>query len=63
MLSGRIFFYAIGAGAVDFHRPIRVIVRDAFARAGLPYPNPHSFRETHVTLGKEKSKSWAEMQA
>jgi integrase/recombinase XerD len=43
--------------------PIRAIVRDAFARAGLPYPNPHSFRETLVTLGKEKCKSWAEMQA
>ena len=37
--------------------PIRVIVRDAFAWAGLPYPNPHSFRETLVTLGKENAKA------
>jgi integrase/recombinase XerD len=43
--------------------PIRAIVRDAFARAGIPYPNPHSFRETLVTLGKEKCKILAEMQA
>lgn len=43
--------------------PIRGIVRDAFEKAGLPYPNPHSFRETLVTLGKDKCKSWAEMQA
>jgi len=35
------------------YRPIRTIFREAFERAGLPYPNPHSFRETIVALGRE----------
>jgi hypothetical protein len=30
--------------------PIRSIFRDAFARAGLPYFNPHSFRNTLAQL-------------
>jgi integrase len=33
--------------------PIRGIFRDAFVRAGLPYFNPHSFRNTLVQLGQE----------
>jgi len=33
--------------------PIRTIFRDAFAAAGLPYFNPHSFRNTLVRLGQE----------
>jgi integrase len=33
--------------------PIRAIFRDAFVRAGLPYFNPHSFRNTLVQLGQE----------
>jgi integrase/recombinase XerD len=32
--------------------PIRKIFRQAFAGAGLPYFNPHSFRDTLVQLGK-----------
>ncbi|HVK80684.1 MAG TPA: tyrosine-type recombinase/integrase, partial [Verrucomicrobiae bacterium] len=32
--------------------PIRAIFRDAFAIAGLPYFNPHSFRDTLVQLGE-----------
>ena len=32
--------------------PIRRIFREAFARAGLPYANPHSFRDTLVQLGQ-----------
>jgi integrase len=43
--------------------PIRAIFRIAFARAGLPYPNPHSFRETLAALGREVCASLAEMQA
>jgi integrase len=43
--------------------PIRAIFREAFARAGLPYPNPHSFRETLAALGRDLCTSLAEMQA
>jgi integrase len=37
--------------------PIRRIFREAFIRAGLPYFNPHSFRNTVVQLGEEKCKT------
>ncbi|MBW2647531.1 MAG: site-specific integrase [Deltaproteobacteria bacterium] len=33
--------------------PIRTIFCDAFVSAGLPYFNPHSFRNTLVQLGEE----------
>jgi len=33
--------------------PIRTIFRNAFVSAGLPYFNPHSFRNTLVQLGEE----------
>ena len=33
--------------------PIRTIFREAFSSAGLPYFNPHSFRNTLVHLGQE----------
>ncbi len=33
--------------------PIRTIFRYAFTTAGLPYFNPHSFRNTLVQLGQE----------
>jgi len=33
--------------------PVRAIFRGAFARAGLPYFNPHSFRNTLVQLAYE----------
>ena len=33
--------------------PIRAIFREAFICAGLPYFNPHSFRNTLVQLGQE----------
>ena len=36
--------------------PIRTIFREAFASAGLPYFNPHSFRNTLVQLGQEVCK-------
>jgi integrase len=37
--------------------PVRTIFREAFTRAGLPYFNPHSFRNTLVQLGQEICKS------
>jgi integrase len=37
--------------------PIRTIFREAFAHAGLPYFNPHSFRNTLVQLGQEVCKT------
>lgn len=46
--------------------PIRKVFRDAFALAGLPYFNPHSFRKTLVQLGQrlcqspEEFKAWSQ---
>jgi len=37
--------------------PIRTIFRKAFVRSGLPYFNPHSFRNTLVQLGQEVCKT------
>ena len=37
--------------------PIRSIFREAFERAGLPYFNPHSFRNTLAQLGEEVCKT------
>jgi integrase len=37
--------------------PIRTIFREAFAAAGLPYFNPHSFRNTLVRFGQELCKT------
>ena len=37
--------------------PIRGIFREAFLSAGLPYLNPHSFRNTLVRLGQDLCKS------
>ncbi len=45
---------------------IRTIFRDAFEAADLPYYNPHSFRNTLVTLGQticqspEEYKAWSQ---
>ncbi len=46
--------------------PIRTIFRTAFATAGLPYFNPHSFRKTLALLGEkvcqtpEQFKAWSQ---
>jgi integrase len=46
--------------------PIRKIFHEAFVRAGLPYFNPHSFRNTLVQLGQsvcktpEQFKAWSQ---
>lgn len=42
---------------------IRTIFRDAFTSAGLPYFNPHSFRNTLVRLGQEVCKTPEEFKA
>jgi integrase len=43
--------------------PIRGIFRNAFQHAGLPYFNPHSFRNTLVGLGQDLCKSPEEFKA
>jgi len=47
----------IAAGLSQEHwsnaSPIRTIFKEAFERAGLPYFNPHSFRNTLAQLGEE----------
>ncbi len=43
--------------------PIRGIFREAFLRVGLPYFNPHSFRNTLVRLGQDRCKSPEEFKA
>ena len=46
--------------------PIRKIFKEAFERAGLPYFNPHSFRNTLIQLGQkncpdiETMKAWSQ---
>jgi integrase len=46
--------------------PIRMIFKEAFAAAGLPYFNPHSFRKTLALLGgelcqtPEQYKAWSQ---
>ena len=37
--------------------PIRAVFREAFSNAGLPYFNPHSFRNTLVQLGQSRCKN------
>lgn len=61
-------FTAIGLSREGWSNagPIRTIFRDAFAAAGLPYFNPHSFRNTLVQLGErlcttpESFKAWSQ---
>lgn len=43
--------------------PIRGIFREAFQNVGLPYFNPHSFRNTLVQLGQDLCKSPEEFKA
>jgi integrase/recombinase XerD len=43
--------------------PIRTIFKEAFAAAGLPYFNPHSFRKTLALLGGQICKSPEEYKA
>lgn len=43
--------------------PIRKIFREAFAGAGLPYFNPHSFRDTLVQIGKQRCQTPEQFEA
>ncbi len=43
--------------------PIRKVFRESFARAGLPYFNPHSIRKTLARLGEEVCNSPEEFKA
>ena len=43
--------------------PIRTIFKEAFEAAGLPYFNPHAFRNTLVQLGERKCKTPEEFKA
>ena len=58
-------FEASGLGRTHWSSatPIRSIFRDAFERAGLPYFNPHSFRNTLVRLGQDVCKTPEEFKA
>ncbi len=61
-------FEAVGLASKHWSNatPIRKIFKDAFARAGVPYFNPHSFRNTLVQLGQricqtpEQFKAWSQ---
>lgn len=61
-------FQAIGLSREGWSsaEPIRSIFREAFTAAGLPYFNPHSFRNTLVQLGErtcttpESFKAWSQ---
>jgi integrase len=52
-------FAAAGLGRKHWSNasPIRTIFREAFVSAGLPYFNPHSFRNTLVQLGQKVCKT------
>ena len=43
--------------------PIREIFKEAFAGAGLPYFNPHSFRDTLAMLGEQRCSTAEEFKA
>jgi len=58
-------FAAVGLARTPWRTtgPIRQVFRDAFAAAGLPYVNPHSFRKTLVRLGESICRSPEEWKA
>jgi integrase len=43
--------------------PIRKVFKEAFESAGLPYANPHSFRNTLVELGQQRCRTPEEFKA
>jgi integrase len=61
-------FIAAGLEPEHWHTtsPVREIFREAFTQAGLPYYNPHSFRDTLVLLAEkccptiEALKAWSQ---
>ena len=60
------FCFAVDGLEPDFWanaEPIRKIFKQAFVGAGLPYFNPHSFRDTLVQLGKKLCRTPEEFEA
>jgi integrase/recombinase XerD len=61
-------FEAVGLSHTHWSNatPIRVIFKEAFTRAGIPYFNPHAFRRTLAQLGErlcrtpEEFKAWSQ---
>lgn len=58
-------FEAVGLARTHWRSAARIrsIFKDAFSQAGLPYFNPHSFRNTLVRLGQEVCKTPEEFKA
>jgi integrase len=58
-------FQADGIGRSHWSNagPVRGIFKQAFARSGLPYFNPHSFRKTLAQLGQKTCRTIEEMKA
>lgn len=55
--SGQFEVSGLGRDHWSSASSIRKIFREAFVRAGLPYFNPHSFRNTLVLLGQDACKT------
>jgi integrase len=62
-VAGRFASHGLERAAWTSTGPIRAILRSAFGRAGAPYSNLHSFRETIGAYGRENCKALADMQA
>ena len=64
-LGRRGLFAAVGLNRVGWRNAtaIRRIFQEAFARADLPYFNPHSFRKTLAALGEKLCRSPEEFKA
>ncbi len=66
--DGNLSFHVAGLEPEHWNTtaPVREIFHEAFAAAGLPYYNPHSFRKTLVSLaqrrnlGGESLKAWSQ---
>ena len=58
-IGGNLRFEATGLDRKHWSNagPIRKVFKEAFASAGLPYFNPHSFRKTLALLGGELCKT------
>jgi len=58
-------FHAVGLGREVWSNaaPVRKIFREAFAGAGLPYSNPHTFRKTLARLGQKICRTAEELKA
>ena len=58
-------FEAVGLARTNWRSAARIrsIFKEAFSHAGLPYFNPHSFRNTLVRLGQEVCKTPEEFKA